>query len=125
VYVAAQRGSSPVAPDDVADLLNRSPVSVTEMYKRLADRNLLECEPYQGAELTETGRKRAHELHKSYVTLSWFSKTVLYLDNYEREAMAMANVVSKDVAARLAETLFAEHDLDGQLVGLKSDDTEP
>ena len=47
VYVAAQRGSSP-APGDVANLLNRSPASVTEMYKRLADRDLLEYESHQG-----------------------------------------------------------------------------
>ena len=43
-------------------------------------------------------------------------------DDYEREVIA--DVVSEDVAARLAETLFAEHDLDGQLAGLRSDDTE-
>jgi DtxR family Mn-dependent transcriptional regulator len=110
LYVAEHRDSPPISPGVVAEMLGRSPATVIEAFRSFEDEGLLDYEPYQGAELTETGRRRAGELHDTYVTLSWFFRSVLDIDDHEREAMAMAGVVSPDVAARLAETLPFERD---------------
>lgn len=105
VYIAGQRDGTPVSPGTVAELLDRSPAAATEMCQRLDDEGLLTYRPYEGATLTETGRERAESLHESYVTVSWFFRSVLELDDYEAEAMELAGLVSPMVAERLAATL--------------------
>ena len=112
IYIAEHRRDPPVAFGVVADILDRSPAAVTEMCQRLDERALVDHEPYEGVALTDEGRNRALELHETYVTLSWFFRDVLELDDYESEAMAMAGTVSTDVTERLATTLLA----DGQSV---------
>lgn len=110
VYILQQREEPPVQTNAVADALDRSAASVTESFQRLEAEGLLEYEPYEGVELTEPGRERAAELHDSYVTVSWFFRSVLDLDDHESEAMQVAGVVSPAVAERLAATLPADGD---------------
>jgi DtxR family Mn-dependent transcriptional regulator len=105
LYVAEHRESSPVAPGVVASALDRSPATVIEAFRELESEGWLTYEPYEGAALTDAGRERAEELHETYVTLSWFFRSVLGLDDYEREAMELAGVVSPAVAERFAATL--------------------
>ena len=52
-------GDEPVAISRVAERLGVSPVSATEMVKRLAERGLLDHTLYKGVTLTEAGRRRA------------------------------------------------------------------
>ncbi|ELZ97444.1 iron-dependent repressor [Haloferax mediterranei ATCC 33500] len=75
------------------------------MFQRLADDGLVSYEPYDGVTLTESGRKHTAQLHETYVTVSWFFRGVLELDDYETEAMELAGLVSPTVAKRLAATL--------------------
>ncbi|KTG10885.1 iron-dependent repressor [Haloprofundus marisrubri] len=105
LYIAEHRESAPVSPGIVAEMVGRSPATVIEAFRQFEADGLLVYEPYDGATLTDAGRQRAEELHSTYVTLSWFFRSVLDLDEYETEAMEMAGVVSPDVAARLATTL--------------------
>jgi DtxR family Mn-dependent transcriptional regulator len=105
LYVAEHRESPPVSPGVVASSLDRSPATVIEAFRELEAAGLLTYEPYEGAALTESGRSRAAELHETYVTLSWFFRSVLGLEDYEKEAMELAGVVSPDVAKRFAATL--------------------
>jgi DtxR family Mn-dependent transcriptional regulator len=105
LYVAQHRESPPVSPGVVAELLDRTPGTAVEVFHRFDDEGLVEYEPYQGVELTEAGRERAAALHETYVTLSWFFRSVLDLDEYEREAMEMAGVLSPAVAERLVALL--------------------
>jgi DtxR family Mn-dependent transcriptional regulator len=105
LYVAEHRDSSPVSPGVVASSLDRSPATVIEAFREFEAEGLLTYEPYEGATLTGAGRRRAGELHETYVTLSWFFRSVLGLDDYEKEAMELAGVVSPEVAARFATTL--------------------
>jgi DtxR family Mn-dependent transcriptional regulator len=110
IYIAEHRQNPPVAFGTVADVLDRSPASVTEMCQRLDEQGLVDHEPYEGVALTDAGRETATDLHETYVTLSWFFRDVLDLDDYESEAMEMAGTVSADVAERLATTLLADDD---------------
>ncbi|KOX93632.1 metal-dependent transcriptional regulator [Haloarcula rubripromontorii] len=105
IYIAQHRDEPPVAPGKLGELLDRSPAAVTEMCQRLAEEDLVTYEPYEGVTLTETGREEAAELHEAYVTVSWFFRGVLDLDDHETEAMELAGLVSPMVAERLAATL--------------------
>lgn len=110
IYITQHRQEPPVSPGELAETLDRSPAAVTEMCQRLADRGLLTVEPYEGVTLTEAGRERATQVHETYVTVSWFFRDVLGLENYEQEAMEMAGLVSPTVAERLAGTLPFQED---------------
>jgi DtxR family Mn-dependent transcriptional regulator len=65
-------------------------------------------EPYEGATLTDAGRDRATDLHESYVTLSWFFRSVFDLETHESEAMELAGVIDPSVADRLTTVLAVE-----------------
>jgi len=110
IYIAENRQSSPVPFGDIADRLDRSPASVTEMCQRLEDRGLVIYRPYNGVTLTDDGRQTASDLHERYVTLSWFFRDILDLADHESEAMEIAGTVSMDVTERLATTLLAASD---------------
>jgi DtxR family Mn-dependent transcriptional regulator len=105
IYIESQRGEVPVSSGTVADRLNRSAPAVTEMLQRLDGRGLVAYEPYKGATLTTGGRNRAAELHESYVTLSWFFRSVLDLETHESEAMEVAGVIDPSVVDRLRTIL--------------------
>ena len=108
IYIAEHRQDPPVAFGIVADICDRSPASVTEMCQRLDGQGLVIHEPYEGVTLTDEGRERARDLHETYVTLSWFFRDVLELDDHEGEAIAMAGTVSADVTERLATALLSD-----------------
>jgi DtxR family Mn-dependent transcriptional regulator len=114
LYIVENRDEPPVSPGAVAEMFDRSPATVIETFREFEAEGLLTYEPYEGATLTGTGRERARSLHESYVTLSWFFRSILDIDDHETEAMEMAGVLSPDVADRLASTLpvpsDGEHD---------------
>jgi DtxR family Mn-dependent transcriptional regulator len=105
LYIVEHRRRPPVAPGRVAELVGRTPATAIEAFHRFDDEGLVDYEPYGGVELTRRGRAVAADLHETYVTLSWFFRSVLELDDYEAEAMQMAGVLSPAVAERLASTL--------------------
>jgi DtxR family Mn-dependent transcriptional regulator len=105
LYIAQHRESPPVSPGVVAEALGRTAGTAVEVFHEFDEEGLVEYEPYQGVELTEAGRERAAELHETYVTLSWFFRSVLDLEEAEREAMEMAGVLSPTVVERLVGLL--------------------
>jgi len=108
LYVEHQRRSPPIPSGHLADRLDKSPAATTEMCQRLDQKGLITYEPYEGATLTAEGRSRADDLHERYVTLSWFFRAVLGLEDHEAEAMRLAGSVSPDTAARLAFLLLSD-----------------
>jgi DtxR family Mn-dependent transcriptional regulator len=118
VYILGHRDEPPIRTNAVAETLDRSPATVTEAFQRLDGEGLVEYEPYNGVILTEAGRDRAAELHETYVTVSWFFRSVLELEDYEGEAMEVAGLVSPTVARRLADTLPTD-------APARSDGTDP
>jgi DtxR family Mn-dependent transcriptional regulator len=114
VYILGHRTEAPVGTNAVAESLDRSPATVTETFQRLDEEGLVEYQAYEGVTLTDAGRERAAELHETYVTVSWFFRSVLDLDQYESEAMKLAGLVSPTVAERLAATLPTETDVTPQ-----------
>lgn len=113
LFILEQRSTPPISSGQLATELDRSQAATTEMLQRLETKELVSYEPYKGAVLTSAGLEQAETLHETYVTLSWFFRSVLDLDSHEREAMRMAGLVSPVVAKRLAETLvLADEDHD-------------
>jgi len=108
VYIETQHSGTPVSSGALVDRLDKSPPSVTEMLQRLDEQGLVVYEPYEGATLTDAGLDRATDLHESYVTLSWFFRSVLELETHESEAMELAGVIDPSVAERLATVLPVE-----------------
>ncbi|AEM58118.1 iron-dependent repressor [Haloarcula hispanica N601] len=123
IYIAQHRDDPPVAPGELGEMLDRSPAAVTEMCQRLAEDGLVSYEPYDGVTLTESGREEATELHETYVTVSWFFRGVLDLDDHETEAMELAGLVSPMVAERLAATLPCDAGAEGTRGVTDSDST--
>lgn len=105
VYIESQCGCSPVSSGAVAERLDKSAPAVTEMLQRLDDQGMVSHEPYAGATLTAAGQDRAAELHESYVTISWFFRSVLELEAHESEAMELAGVIDPSVTDRLTTIL--------------------
>lgn len=105
VYIATHSHGSPVATGTVAELLEKTPATVTQTMQRLDDQGLVNYESYGGTTLTAAGRERATTLHETYVTVSWFFRSVLDLDAHEAEAMELAGLVSPTVAERLVAAL--------------------
>lgn len=105
LYIVEQQEQPPVSSGDIASLVGRSQATVAQMLRKLESEGLIEYEPYEGASLTEAGRDRAADLHETYVTLSWFFRSVLDLTEYESEAMEMAGLIDPEVASRLTTLL--------------------
>lgn len=105
LYIAEHRESAPVSPGVVAEMVEKSPSATIEAFRQFEEDGLLQYEPYDGATLTDAGRRRGEALHDTYVTLSWFFRSILDIDDHEREAMELAGVVSPAVTKRLATTL--------------------
>ena len=59
IYKIEQTASSPVSTNAIADNLNTKPSSVTDMLKKLSDKELIRYKKYQGVSLTDQGKKIA------------------------------------------------------------------
>jgi Mn-dependent DtxR family transcriptional regulator len=125
LYVAEQRGAGRVAPGDVDDTVDRTPAATTEMLQRLAERELVTHEAYEGAALTVEGEEAAADLYETYRTLARFFDEVLGLDDSEREAIRLAGTVSPEVTERLASTLLSDVDAENDLSDADTDSDLP
>lgn len=61
-----QEGQSLVSTNEIARRMNTKASSVTDMIKKLADKNLAEYIPYKGARLTQNGVKCANQIIRKH-----------------------------------------------------------
>ena len=93
-----------------------SPASASAMVKKLAALELLEHEPYRGAQLTESGERVALEVIRHHRLLElYLAKTLgLQLDAVHDEADRLEHVISEELEARIDHALgFPTHDPHG------------
>ncbi|MDQ7040408.1 MAG: metal-dependent transcriptional regulator [Rhodothermus sp.] len=97
----------PVSTTALAERLGVRPASVTGMLQKLAALGLVEYRPYQGARLTEAGRKIAIELLRHHRLIETFLAEALGYDWHEvhDEAERLEHVISEQFEARIAEWL--------------------
>ncbi|ARN78128.1 iron-dependent repressor [Nonlabens spongiae] len=62
----AQQASDLVSTTEIASRMNTRASSVTDMLKKLADKNLVEYVPYKGAKLTKNGRSCAMQIIRKH-----------------------------------------------------------
>jgi len=92
---------------DLAEKLQVSPPSVTQMVKRLADEGLVHYEPYKGAHLTGKGMALAQKVVRKHRLLERFLHDILGLpsNKIHDEACKMEHSLSDETAAALCKTL--------------------
>ncbi len=107
IYVLQSEQGPPVSTSAVAEYLDKSSPSVTDMLGKLEERGLVEREPYQGAELTAEGEAVALEVVRHHRLLEAFLADRLDYDWSEvhDEADALEHHISEEFERRVAEAL--------------------
>lgn len=96
-----------VATSAIADALDVSSASVTNMAKRLADRQLVEYESYKGVRLTDTGKKIALEIirHHRLLELYFKEKMGYSWEQLHEEAEHLEHHISEQFEEKIDELL--------------------
>lgn len=102
-----KKNQSPAKTKQIAEELNVSSPSVTEMIKKLHSMGFVEYKPYQGVELTKKGADEAVRIKRKHQVLETFLTEVLDFDRREahREACELEHAVSDSVLERLYDFL--------------------
>lgn len=106
IYSLTEAGGA-VATSSIAERLAVSPASVTAMIKRLSSRGHLRHTPYQGVELTTSGRALALEVIRHHRLLESYLHTRLGVpwDRVHEEAEILEHAISEDLEDRISEAL--------------------
>ena len=106
IYLLAQ-GEQAVGTSAIADRLGVAPGSVTGMLKRLGKQGLVDHERYQGASLTDEGRREALRMIRRHRVLELFLVEVLGYtwDQVHEEAERLEHAASDDLVNRMATVL--------------------
>ena len=107
IYVLQSEHGPPVSTSAIAEYLDKTSPSVTDMLGKLEDRGLVEREPYQGTELTAEGEAVALEVVRHHRLLEAFLADRLDYDWSEvhDEADALEHHISEEFERRVAEAL--------------------
>ncbi len=106
----------------IAQALEVSNASVTNMLKKLAGMNLIIHEAYKGAELTSAGRKIALEILRHHRLLELYLKEIMGYswDEVHEEAEKLEHHISEQFEDRIAELLnHPTHDPHGDPIPSK------
>jgi len=108
VYKLEEReGSPPVSTGDVAQAMEVSPASASNMIKRLDGLGFLTYEAYEGATLTGPGRTIALEVLRHHRLLELYLKEVMGFswDEIHEEAEILEHHISERFESRIEEML--------------------
>jgi len=96
-----------VSTSNLAQQMNCSPASVTNMLQKLSELKLVEYEPYQGVTLTPAGRKVALEILRHHRLIELYLKDVLGYswDKVHAEAEQLEHVISEEFEERIDRAL--------------------
>jgi DtxR family Mn-dependent transcriptional regulator len=93
-----------------------SPASASAMVKKLAALDLIDHEPYRGAQLTDAGERVALEVIRHHRLLElYLAQTLgLHIDAVHEEADRLEHVISEELESRIDSALgFPTHDPHG------------
>ncbi len=93
----------------IAKCLKVAPASVTEALQSLAEKNLVNYEPYRGASLTGEGKKIAETIKRRHRLLEVFLADVLHINRAKvhDEACRMEHTISEETECALCKMLDA------------------
>ena len=97
----------PVSTTDISRTLKVAPASVTEMLKKLAEKDYITHSPYHGTRLTTNGRRTAENIVRKHRLLERFLYDVLQVDKTQvhDQACGMEHSLSDDAAESLCRFL--------------------
>ncbi len=108
IYKLQSRGEeAPVSTGEIAESMEISAASVSNMIKRLTEMDLVEYESYKGVTLTETGIKIALEVIRHHRLLELYLREVMDYpwDKVHEEAEHLEHHISEDFEEKLEEML--------------------
>ncbi len=102
-----QREGAPVSTSALAQQLERSPASVTNMIKNLAELGLVEHEPYHGVQLSEAGEREALRIIRRHRVIEAYliEKLGYSWDLVHAEAERLEHAASDELVERMATVL--------------------
>lgn len=121
IYVLETEGTG-ATTNNIAEMLEVSSASVTNMLKRLAGLNLIEHKSYKGAKLTDAGRKIALEILRHHRLLELYLKEIMGYswDEVHDEAEKLEHHISEQFEDKIAELLnHPTHDPHGDPIPTK------
>ncbi|MBO6794423.1 MAG: metal-dependent transcriptional regulator [Balneolaceae bacterium] len=121
IYVLESEGSG-ATTNNIAEMMEVSSASVTNMLKRLAGLNLIEHKSYKGAKLTDSGRKIALEILRHHRLLELYLKEIMGYswDEVHDEAEKLEHHISEQFEDKIAELLnHPTHDPHGDPIPSK------
>jgi len=104
IHLVSEATGHPARTSELADALDVSAASVTEMLRTLEERDLATYEKYEGATLTDDGERTARELLWKHCLAENFLEEDLALDDPD-EARDVGHALSDDVAAQLRDRI--------------------
>ncbi len=96
-----------VATSVLAERLNVSDASVSDMIKKLSEQGMVRYEPYRGVKLTEKGRRLALKIVRRHRLWEVFLVQMLNYpwDKIDAEAERLEHIISEDLERKLDEAL--------------------
>ncbi len=106
IYLLGHDGEK-VSTSKLAEKLDYSPASVTNMLQKLASLRLVQYRPYQGVDLTEAGTRVALEVLRHHRLIELYLKEVLGYswDKVHAEAEELEHVMSEELEERIDKAL--------------------
>src|SRR4051812_24491338 len=107
IYALEGKSGGAVGTSALADRLGVTPASASAMVKKLAERGLVEHEPYHGIVLTAAGRQIALQVMRHHRLLELYLANHLGVpwDRVHDEAEALEHALSEFLEARIAAAL--------------------
>ena len=107
-------GTGVVKTTELANYMQVSPASVTEMLKVLQKEGLVNYERYRGVSLTEEGNIKARNLRRKHHIMERFLTDVLEIDHKEAhdQACAVEHSISDDAANKMCRMMGTRVDSD-------------
>ncbi len=107
IYALEEMVGNPVRTSSLAQVLEVSPASVSEMLPRLSEKGLAEYTPYGGVSLAEEGRRRVLKLTRRHRLWEVFLSRHLGIswEDVYHEACNLEHTTSELVSQKLAQFL--------------------
>lgn len=107
IYKIAERQGTPVSTNAIAEQMQTRPASVTDMLKRLAEKELIEYRKYHGVHLTRAGARIATQLIRRHRLWECFlvDKLGYPWDEVHDLAEQLEHIRSDDLIDRLDDFL--------------------
>lgn len=107
IYKIAERQGVPVNTSAIAELMQTRPASVTDMLKKLAEKELIDYKRYHGVSLTKTGARWATQLIRKHRLWECFlvDKLGFNWDEVHEIAEQLEHIQSETLIDRLDDYL--------------------